>query len=109
MSGRTLAYVLPITDAGDKVKGVVVAELNLDLLTERIAPMIYQSYILFTKEGSVINRLDSRDKLPLSSGLVSAEAGGELSRAARGSQSRRQRHRRDSLNPLVAVKSTKTV
>ncbi|OMF38085.1 two-component sensor histidine kinase [Paenibacillus sp. FSL H8-0548] len=63
MSGYTLAYVLPITDAGKQVRGVVVAEMNLDLLTERIAPMIYQSYILFSKDGNVINRLDSRDKL----------------------------------------------
>ncbi|MBD2867372.1 cache domain-containing sensor histidine kinase [Paenibacillus arenilitoris] len=63
MSGHTLAYVLPVTDEKKQVKGVVAAELNLDSLTERIAPMIYQSYILFSKDGNIINRLDSRDKL----------------------------------------------
>ncbi|CAM4141116.1 sensor histidine kinase [Paenibacillus alkaliterrae] len=63
MSGHTLAYVLPITGTKKEVQGVVVAEVSLDLLTERISPMIYQSYALFTRDGNVINRLDSRDKL----------------------------------------------
>jgi two-component system sensor histidine kinase YesM len=55
MSGHTLAYVLPITDLRRQVKGVVVAEVNLDLLTERIAPMIYQSYALMTRDGNIIS------------------------------------------------------
>lgn len=108
MSGRTLAYVLPIADAGDKVKGVVVAELNLDLLTERIAPMIYQSYILFTKEGSVINRLDSRDKLLP---FQAASYPPKLEESFRGQLALLKVGvsgiEGDSLNPLVAVKSTK--
>ncbi|CAM4447595.1 sensor histidine kinase [Paenibacillus endophyticus] len=63
MSGHTLAYVLPVTDARRQLQGVVVAEVNLDSLTERIAPMIYQSYALMTRDGNIINRLDSRDKM----------------------------------------------
>lgn len=63
LSGHTLAYVLPVTDTGKQVIGVVITEVNLGYLTERIAPMVYQSYALFTKDGNVINQLDSRDKL----------------------------------------------
>lgn len=63
MSGHTLAYVLPVTDTRRQLQGVVVAEVNLDSLTERIAPMIYQSYALMTRDGNIINRLDSRDKM----------------------------------------------
>lgn len=70
MSGHTLAYVLPVTDARRQLQGVVVAEVNLDSLTERIAPMIYQSYALMTRDGNMINRLDSRDKmLPYQAGI----------------------------------------
>lgn len=108
MSGHTLAYVLPITNANKQVQGVVVVELDLNLLTERIAPMIYQSYVLFSKDGNVINRLDSRDKLlpfqeasyppNLQEGfrkqLVTLKVG------VSGIEG-------NSLNPLVAVKSTK--
>ncbi|MFD0960767.1 cache domain-containing sensor histidine kinase [Paenibacillus chungangensis] len=63
ISGDTLAYVLPITDANKELKGVAVAEVNLELLSMQITPMNYQSYVLFTKEGNVINRLQFNDKL----------------------------------------------
>ncbi|HTG68191.1 MAG TPA: sensor histidine kinase [Candidatus Udaeobacter sp.] len=63
MSGQTLAYVLPVTDLNRQVKGVVVAEVNLGILTERIAPMIYQSYALITRDGNIINQLEPQDKL----------------------------------------------
>lgn len=63
MSGQTLAYVLPVTDLNRQVKGVVVAEVNLGILTERIAPMIYQSYALITRDGNIINQFEPRDKL----------------------------------------------
>ncbi|KRE49561.1 cache domain-containing sensor histidine kinase [Paenibacillus sp. Soil522] len=63
MSGQTLAYVLPVTDLNWQVKGVIVAEVNLGILTERITPMIYQSYALITRDGNIINRFDPRDKL----------------------------------------------
>ncbi|WP_199614100.1 cache domain-containing sensor histidine kinase [Paenibacillus alkalitolerans] len=63
MSGQTIAYMRPITDRSNQVKGVVIAEVNLELLTSRIAPMIYQSFTLITANGNVINRLDPRDKL----------------------------------------------
>ncbi|MFS0726103.1 cache domain-containing sensor histidine kinase [Paenibacillus sp. 1P07SE] len=70
MSGQTLAYVLPITDSDQQIRGVVAAEVNLTLLSERISPMIYQSYALFTRSGNMINRLDSRDRLlPLRPGV----------------------------------------
>lgn len=63
MSGQTLAYVLPITDTAGQVRGVVAAEINLTALSERISPMIYQSYALFTRNGNVINRLDVGERL----------------------------------------------
>jgi|GEM_PF-677917 len=63
MSGQTLAYVLPITNTAGQVRGVVAAEINLTALSERISPMIYQSYALFTRNGNVINRLDVGERL----------------------------------------------
>ncbi|XEC94357.1 sensor histidine kinase [Paenibacillus tarimensis] len=63
LSGHTIAYTLPVTDEKKQVRGVIVAEVNLGFLAERIAPMIYQSYILVTKEGNVINPLSPGDKL----------------------------------------------
>ncbi|WP_020619650.1 sensor histidine kinase [Paenibacillus daejeonensis] len=70
MSGHTLAYVLPITDLNKHIQGVVAAEVNVSLLSERISPMIYQSYALFTRQGNLINRLNSRDPiLPLREGV----------------------------------------
>ncbi|GBF78218.1 two-component sensor histidine kinase [Paenibacillus sp. 598K] len=63
MSGQTLAYVLPVTDTAGQVRGVVAAEINLTALSERISPMIYQSYALFTRSGNVINRLDVLERL----------------------------------------------
>jgi two-component system sensor histidine kinase YesM len=108
MSGHTLAYVLPITGANKQVLGVMVVELNLDLLTERIAPMIYQSYVLFTKDGNVINRLDSRDKLlPFEQAsfppLLQEGFRKQLVTLKIGVNGIKGH----SLNPLVAVKSAK--
>ncbi|MDQ0059191.1 cache domain-containing sensor histidine kinase [Paenibacillus harenae] len=108
MSGHTLAYVLPISDAGNQVKGVVVAELNLGLLTERIAPMIYQSYILFTKDGNVINRLDSRDKLlPFQEASYPPQLEESFRGRLAGLKVGVSGIEGDSSKPLVAVKSTK--
>ncbi|WP_028610161.1 cache domain-containing sensor histidine kinase [Paenibacillus harenae] len=108
MSGNTLAYVLPVTDERKQVIGVAAAEVNLDTLSERIAPMIYQSYILFTKDGNVINRLDSRDRLlPFRQGVyppaLQESFREQLASLKIGVSSIRGK----SLEPLVAVKSTK--
>ncbi|WP_168120447.1 sensor histidine kinase [Paenibacillus sp. HB172176] len=67
LSGRTLAYVLPMSGEGKngagQYPGVVVAEVNLDFLTTSISPMIYQSFAILTRDGNMINRLESGDKL----------------------------------------------
>ncbi|MBD2845777.1 sensor histidine kinase [Paenibacillus sp. IB182496] len=63
ISGHTLAYTMPITGRDKQVLGVVVAELDLERLTTRIAPMIYQSFVLLSSEGRVINRLVPGDDL----------------------------------------------
>jgi sensor histidine kinase YesM len=63
LSGQTLAYVLPIMDAQTKFKGVVVAEVDLEMLSMQITSKNNQSYVLFTKDGNVINRLGNSDKL----------------------------------------------
>ncbi|MFC5650165.1 sensor histidine kinase [Paenibacillus solisilvae] len=108
MSGHTLAYVLPITDARKQVQGVVVAEVNLDLLTERIAPMIYQSYVLFTQSGNVINRLDSRDKmLPVQPAVYPQVLQESFQKQLVTLKVGVSRIEGNSLKPLVAVKSTR--
>lgn len=38
LSGRTLAYMMPVKDRNNEVRGVIVAELGLDLLVSRISP-----------------------------------------------------------------------
>ena len=108
MSGHTLAYVLPITDKSKQVQGVVVVELDLNLLTERIAPMIYQSYILFTKDGNVINRLDSRDRLlPFQEASYPPILQGDFRKQLVALRIGVSGIEGDSSNPLVAVKSSK--
>lgn len=108
MSGHTLAYVLPITGANKQVLGVMVVELNLDLLTERIAPMIYQSYVLFTKDGNVINRLDSRDKLlPFEQASFPPQLQDGFRKQLVTLKIGVNGIKGHSLNPLVAVKSAK--
>ncbi|TLS52631.1 sensor histidine kinase [Paenibacillus antri] len=64
LSGHTLAYMRPVADERTKeIKGVVIAEINLDLLSSRIAPLIYQSFALITANGNVVNRLEPGEKL----------------------------------------------
>ena len=107
MSGHTLAYVLPITDTNKQIQGVVVAEVNLDLLTERIAPMIYQSYALFTKGGNVINRMDSRDKLlPFQPAVYPPVLQESFQKQLVSLKVGVSSIEGNSLKPLVAVKST---
>lgn len=108
MSGHTLAYVLPVTDLRRQVKGVVVAEVNLDLLTERIAPMIYQSYALVTKDGNIINRLDSRDKmLPFQPAVYPPVLQDSFRKQLVALKVGVSQIEGNGLKPLVAVKSTK--
>lgn len=108
LSGHTIAYVLPITDGSKQVQGVAFVELNLDLLTERIAPMIYQSYVLFTKDGNVINRLDSRDKLlPFQQASYPPEIQDDFLQQLVSLKVGVSGIEGTSLKPLVAVKSTK--
>ena len=63
LSGHTVAYTMPVTDADNLVVGVAVVELNLEELTARIAPMIYQTFALVSDEGNLINRLSPGEKL----------------------------------------------
>jgi len=63
LSGHTLAYMMPVTDRAKQLKGVVIAEIDLDLLAARIAPLIYQSFTLITADGNVINRMDPSEHL----------------------------------------------
>ncbi|HZG87755.1 sensor histidine kinase [Paenibacillus sp.] len=63
LSGHTLAYMMPVTDRAKQLKGVVIAEIDLDLLAARIAPLIYKSYALISADGNVINRIDPSEKL----------------------------------------------
>lgn len=107
MSGHTLAYVLPITDMSRQVKGVIVAEVNLDFLTERIAPMIYQSYTIMTRDGNIINRLDSRDKLlPFQAAVYPPVLQDGFRKQLDSLGAGVNRIEGNALEPLVAVKST---
>src|SRR5690606_5741210 len=63
LSGHTLAYMMPITNPYQEVKGTAIAEVNLDLLTTNIAPLIFQSFALITADGNAINRLLPGEKL----------------------------------------------
>ncbi|CAI6085500.1 sensor histidine kinase [Cohnella sp. JJ-181] len=63
LSGRTLAYMMPVKDRNNEVQGVIIAELGLDLLVSRISPLIYQSFTLVTASGNVINRMEAGERL----------------------------------------------
>ncbi|MDG0793453.1 histidine kinase [Cohnella ginsengisoli] len=63
LSGRTLAYMMPVKDRNNDVQGVIIAELGLDLLVSRISPLIYQAFTLLTANGNVINRMEAGERL----------------------------------------------
>ncbi|WP_248927498.1 cache domain-containing sensor histidine kinase [Paenibacillus hamazuiensis] len=67
LSGRTIAYVLPVTDpATAELLGVVAAEIDLDRLTGRIAPLLVsenQTFTIITRKNNVITLSDPQDKL----------------------------------------------
>ncbi|SDC92970.1 Histidine kinase-, DNA gyrase B-, and HSP90-like ATPase [Paenibacillus sp. UNCCL117] len=67
MSGKTIAYVLPVTGK-DKLhsKGVAVVEIDLERLTGLVAPLLLnenQTFTIISKNNNVITYTDPNDKL----------------------------------------------
>ncbi|MEK8132627.1 sensor histidine kinase [Paenibacillus filicis] len=67
LSGKTIAYVLPVTDRNkSQTRGVAIVEIDLERLTGLVAPLLVsdnQTFTIISKKNNVITYTDPNDKL----------------------------------------------